>query len=95
MELFKSISTNLFGAPILLSSLQREAFMTKHLVVVAGNIGAGKTSLAERIGRPTALAFDLSDPVIAERRQQLAVERQAALDRRHDQVDVVDAARTH
>ena len=24
--------------------------MTKHLVVVAGNIGAGKTSLAERIG---------------------------------------------
>src|SRR3990172_6285882 len=46
----KSISTNLFGAPILISSLQREAFMTKHLVVVAGNIGAGKTSLAERIG---------------------------------------------
>ncbi|MEW6241450.1 MAG: deoxynucleoside kinase, partial [Chloroflexota bacterium] len=25
-------------------------FMTKHLVVVAGNIGAGKTSLTERIG---------------------------------------------
>src|SRR3972149_6224142 len=47
---FWTISTNLFGAPILMSSLQREAFMTKHLVVVAGNIGAGKTSLAERIG---------------------------------------------
>ena len=45
--------------------------------------------------RLTALALDLSDPVIAERRQQLAVERQAALDRRHDQVDVVDTARTH
>src|SRR3972149_7010570 len=43
-------ATNLFGAPILISSLQREAFMTKHLVVVAGNIGVGKTSLPERIG---------------------------------------------
>lgn len=30
--------------------LIREAYMTKHLVVVAGNIGAGKTSLTERIG---------------------------------------------
>ena len=27
-----------------------EAFMAKHLVLVAGNIGAGKTSLTERIG---------------------------------------------
>jgi hypothetical protein len=30
-----------------------------------------------------------------ERREQLAVEGQAALDRRHDQVDVIDAGGTH
>jgi len=29
---------------------KQRLFMTKHLVVVAGNIGAGKTSLTERIG---------------------------------------------
>ena len=45
--------------------------------------------------RLASLALDLPDPVIAERRQQLAVERQAALDRRDDQVDVMDAARAH
>jgi hypothetical protein len=45
--------------------------------------------------RLAALALDLPDPVIAERRQQLAIKRQAALDRRDDQVDVVDAARAH
>src|SRR5512138_2396240 len=33
-----------------MSSRSREAHMTKHLVVVAGNIGVGKTSLTERIG---------------------------------------------
>jgi len=30
--------------------LRYEVFMAKHLVLVAGNIGAGKTSLTERIG---------------------------------------------
>jgi hypothetical protein len=40
----------MFGAPILQPSQICEAFMTKHLVVVAGNIGVGKTSLTERIG---------------------------------------------
>src|SRR5258708_19032091 len=42
--------------------------------------------------RLAALAFDLADPVPAERAEQLAIKRQAALDRGNDQVDVMDAA---
>src|SRR6185437_12810231 len=38
---------------------------------------------AEVPDRLAALALDLRDPVVAERREQLAVERQAALERRH------------
>src|SRR5436190_1081518 len=45
------LSTKLFVAPILQSSyLLVRFFMTEHLIVVAGNIGVGKTSLTERIG---------------------------------------------
>jgi deoxyadenosine/deoxycytidine kinase len=44
------LSTKWFVAPILQLSSFCEAFMTKHLIVVAGNIGVGKTSLTERIG---------------------------------------------
>jgi deoxyadenosine/deoxycytidine kinase len=47
---FHRLSTKLFVAPILQQTLTREVFMTKHLIVVAGNIGVGKTSLTERIG---------------------------------------------
>src|SRR5918911_3006231 len=46
---------------------------------------------AEIPDRLASLALDLADPVEAERREQVAVERQAALDRRDDEVDVVDA----
>src|SRR4051794_41362971 len=45
--------------------------------------------------RLAALALDLADAVEAERREQLAVERQAALDRRDDEVDVVQGAAVH
>src|SRR4051794_41976394 len=45
--------------------------------------------------RLAALALDLADAVEAERREQLAVERQAALDRRDDEVDVVRGAAVH
>src|SRR5215213_7707264 len=45
------VSTNLFGESILYLYLPHyEARMSKHIVVVAGNIGVGKTSLTERIG---------------------------------------------
>src|SRR5581483_3131451 len=40
--------------------------------------------------RLAALALDLADAVPAERTEQLAVERQAAVDRRDDEVDVMD-----
>jgi deoxyadenosine/deoxycytidine kinase len=36
--------------PNCVTSVNKEVRMTKHIVVVAGNIGAGKTSLTERIG---------------------------------------------
>ena len=39
--------------------------------------------------------FNLADPVEAERREQVAVERQAALDRRDDEVDVVKRVAVH
>src|SRR5262249_30876865 len=41
--------------------------------------------------RLAALALDLGDAVVAERGEQLAVERQAPLDRGDDPVDVLDA----
>jgi hypothetical protein len=44
--------------------------------------------------RFAALALDLADPVPAERLEQLTVERQAAQDRRYDEVDVVNACGT-
>src|SRR6266404_3447112 len=47
---------------------------------------------AEVPNRLAALALDLGDPVVAERRQQVAVEGQAALDRGHDEVDVMNAS---
>src|SRR5919197_848248 len=53
---------------------------------------AGPAEVPDRLA---PLALDLADPVVAERRKELAVEGQAALDRRDDQVDVVDAGRAH
>jgi deoxyadenosine/deoxycytidine kinase len=53
MDLFSPrsrLSTKLFVTPILQPSLFCEVLMTKQLIVVAGNIGVGKTSLTERIG---------------------------------------------
>ena len=50
---------------------------------------------AEVPDRLAALALDLRDAVVAERAEQVAVERQAALDRGDDEVDVVDARRAH
>jgi hypothetical protein len=50
--------------------------------------GSGAGEVPDRL---TALALDLADAVVAERREQLAVERQAALDRGDDEIDVVDA----
>src|SRR5512132_4242463 len=49
----------------------------------------------EVVDRFAALTRDLADAVVAERRQEIAVERQAALDRRDDEVDMVDAGRAH
>src|SRR5262249_53433354 len=49
---------------------------------------AGTREVPDRLA---ALARHLLDAVVAERRQELAVEREAALDRRDDQVDVLDA----
>ena len=46
---------------------------------------------AEVPDRLATLALDLGDAVVAERRQQVAIERQASLDRRHDEIDVMDA----
>jgi hypothetical protein len=43
------------------------------------------------VNRLAALALDLARPVPAERAEQLAVERQAALDRGDDDVDVMQA----
>ena len=51
-------------------------------------IGARPAEVPDRLA---ALALDLGDPVPAQRPEQLAVERQAALDRRDDEVDVMDA----
>ena len=45
--------------------------------------------------RLAALALDLADPVPAERTEELAVERQAPLDRGDDEIDMMDAAGTH
>src|SRR6266542_985165 len=53
------------------------------------------TGAPEVVDRLASLALDLADAVEAERRKQVAVERQAALDRRDDQVDMVNAGRAH
>ena len=53
---------------------------------------AGAAEVPDRLA---SLALDLADPRVAERPEQLAVERQAPLDRGDDQVDVMDAARAH
>src|ERR1700751_2092842 len=45
--------------------------------------------------RPPPLALDLAEHIPAERAEQVAVERQAALDRGDDEVDVMDAAGAH
>src|SRR2546428_781674 len=45
--------------------------------------------------RLAALALDLRDAVPAERPEQVAVERQALLDRRDDQIDVMNARGAH
>src|SRR5918994_7632185 len=50
---------------------------------------------AEIPDRLAALPLHFADPRVAERAEQLTVEGQAALDRRDDQVDVVDAGRGH
>src|SRR5262249_31748770 len=49
----------------------------------------------EVVDRLASLARDLADPVVAERREQVAVEGQAALDRRDDEVDVMNAGGGH
>src|SRR3954462_10070419 len=81
--------------------LDREVVQPDPIAVVALRRGL---SLAEpdRAARPpqvpdrlAALALDLGHAVPAERPEEIAVEGQAGLDRGHDQVDVVDAARTH
>ena len=42
-----------------------------------------------------ALALHLGHPVPAERAEEITVKREAALDRRYDQVDVVNSTRAH
>src|SRR4029450_4014861 len=49
----------------------------------------------EVVDRFAALTLDLANAVVAERRQEIEVEPQAALDRRDDEVDMVDAGRAH
>jgi deoxyadenosine/deoxycytidine kinase len=46
-----NVSSGIISAtPIIHVAMDREGLMTKHLVLVAGNIAAGKTSLTERLG---------------------------------------------
>ena len=64
------------------------------VVALALGLSGTKSDLAAGPGevpdRLAPLALDLVDPVEAERREQLPVEGQAALDRRDDEIDVVD-----
>src|SRR5262249_575736 len=53
---------------------------------------AGPGQVPDRLA---ALAFDLSDPCVADRSEQIGVERQAARDRGDDEVDVVDTGGPH
>src|SRR5207247_9840531 len=55
-----------------------------------GAAGAGEVP-----DRLAALALHLADAVEPERREQVSVERQAALDRGDDEIDVVDARGAH
>jgi hypothetical protein len=68
-------------------------------VDLAGHSGLAQAErcagAAEVPDRLPALADHLAGPRVAERLEQLAVEGEAALERRDDQVDVVDAARAH
>src|SRR5437867_3611118 len=51
--------------------------------------GPGPAEVPDRL---PPLTLDLADPVPAERPEQVAVERQAALDRRDDQIDEIGRA---
>src|SRR5215218_5724633 len=53
---------------------------------------AGTPQVPDRL---TALTLDLADSVPAERAEEVTVEGQAALDRRNDEVDVVDPCGAH
>src|SRR5215210_3649413 len=53
---------------------------------------AGAEEVPDRLA---SLALHLADSMPAEWTEEVAVERQAALDRRNDQVDVVDPGGTH
>src|SRR5262245_5426218 len=82
--------------------LDRDVMKSDRVTVVRGARGRLRLAQADRRRRPpevvdrlAALALDLADPVVAERREQVAVERQAALDRRDDEVDVMYAGGGH
>jgi len=60
-----------------------KAWLAHHTGVARATAGADRTF--------ATLTLHLADPVVAERAEELGVERQAALDRRDDEVDVVNA----
>jgi hypothetical protein len=78
--------------------LERDVMEADPVAIVLLVARRGRLAQAERaaraievVDRLAALAFDLARAVPAERAEQLAVERQAALDRGDDNVDVMQA----
>src|SRR4051794_1040306 len=65
---------------------------TRRLSLTQADRRGGTPQVVDRLA---ALALDLADAVIPERGKQVAVERQAALDRRDDEIDVVNAGGRH
>src|SRR6185437_7265041 len=76
--------------------LERQVVQTDAIAVVrpldlCGAQADGDARPVQVPDRLAALALHLGDPPVPERGEQLAVERQAALDRGDDEVDVVNA----
>src|SRR4029079_2990275 len=82
--------------------LEREMVQADAVAVIGAltlRLGLAQTDRGARApevpDRLAAFALHLADAVPAERAEQIAVEGQAALDRRDDEIDVMDACGTH
>ena len=82
-------------------SLEGEVVEPDAVAVVRPRLRLGSAQPDRRPGagqvpdRLATLTLDLADPVVAERAEELRIERQAALDRRDDEVDVMNAGGAH